>query len=43
MESKEYYFQDESPVKKQKFVLQNGKTVLNPANILFDHHKLEPK
>ena len=32
MENKEYYFQDVSsmPKKKDKFIKQNGKSVLNP-------------
>lgn len=43
MENKEYYFSDTIPHKSQKFIIQNGKSILNPMNLLFDHSLLEPK
>lgn len=42
MENKEYYF-SELPQKSQKYIIVDGKSVLNPMNLLFDHNNLEPK
>lgn len=39
---KEYLFQ-ESVQKNEKYIIQNGESMLNPKNLLFNHTKLEPR
>ncbi|CAD8158274.1 unnamed protein product [Paramecium pentaurelia] len=39
---KEYLFTDQIS-KNEKYIIQNGESILNPKNLLFNHTKLEPK
>ncbi|CAK76634.1 unnamed protein product (macronuclear) [Paramecium tetraurelia] len=39
---KEYLFTDQIS-KNEKYIIQNGESILNPKNLLFNHVKLEPK
>ena len=41
--STEYYFQDEQQTKQQKYIMQDGKPIMNPNNLLIDHLLLSPK